>query len=74
MTSRQEEDLFALTALQRLGEATRDDVALDLGVPSVFRTLVRLEAEGRIVSRKWFDHRRHCPVTLFRVADDEDAR
>ena len=42
-------------ALSMLGEATRDEIANEIGQQSVFRTLTRLEAEGEVVSRNRFN-------------------
>ena len=49
--SPQEEEFLALAAIHRLGECTALEVANDLGLASVRRTLDALEWRGRVVRR-----------------------
>ena len=65
--------MFALKALQRLGESNRDAVASALGQASVFRTLVRLESDGRIISRDAVNTTTGRTETLFRLADSAEV-
>ena len=71
MNSRQEEDLFALAALAQMGEATRDQVAREIGVPSLFRTLTRLEAEGRVASRTQYNATKQRHERVYAVTAEE---
>ena len=49
--SPQEEEFLALAAIHRLGECTAPEVADELGLVSVMRTLNALERRGRVVRR-----------------------
>lgn len=65
--SRQEEDLLTLAALAQLGEATRHEVADSLGVPSLFRTLTRLEANCRVSSREQWNSIKRRHERIYRI-------
>jgi hypothetical protein len=73
MTSKPEEDVMVLAALERLGESDRERVAADLGEKSVFRTLVRLEANGRVVSRERFSATLGRRERVFSVAQKKEC-
>lgn len=46
--------MFALAALRRLGEATLDEVARELGVHCVAKTVAALETDGKVVGEdRW---------------------
>jgi predicted ArsR family transcriptional regulator len=68
-TSRQEEDLMVIETIRTRGESTRDEVAGELGVRSVFRTLVRLEADGRLCSRERYNAIGRRYDRVFRLND-----
>ena len=50
-TSDQEENLFALAALQKIGEVTLPRLASEMGVASCGHTVERLIAQGRVTGR-----------------------
>ena len=69
--SRQEEDVMVRLALSLLGEATRDEVANQIGIDSVFRTLARLEAAGEVVSQERYNATLNRRQRIYRLAKQE---
>lgn len=72
--SRQEEDVMVRLALSLLGEGTRDEIAREIGIDSVFRTLARLEAAGEVVSEERYNATLNRRQRIYRLATRDEVQ